>query len=132
MEFIDNIKKLCKENGISLHALEQKLGYGQGSIARSQTIKADRLKEIADYFGVTMDEVYSGKDSIDYKIGDPEQDYLIEYCLPCFAQKCGKKCGKIFEAKVRKIGLTIHRKLVQKIKYKKTERTPTFRQEPFL
>ena len=81
MEFIENIKKLCKENGISLHALEQKLGYGQGSLARSKTIRADRLKEIADYFGLTMDEVFSGKDSIDYKIGDPEQDYLIEYCF---------------------------------------------------
>ena len=80
MEFIENIKKLCKENGISLHALEQKLGYGQGSLARSQTIKADRLKEIADYFGVTMDEVYSGNGSVDYKIGDPGQDCLIEYC----------------------------------------------------
>lgn len=80
MEFIENIKKLCKENGISLHALEQKLGYGQGSLARSKTIRADRLKEIADYFGLTMDEVFSGKDSVDYKIGDPEQDYLIEYC----------------------------------------------------
>lgn len=56
MEFIENIKKLCKENGISLHALEQKLGYGQGSLARSQTIKADRLKEIADYFDVTQDK----------------------------------------------------------------------------
>ena len=62
MEFIENIKKLCKENGISLHALEQKLGYGQGSLARSQTIKADRLKEIADYFGVTTEnQVHKNK-----------------------------------------------------------------------
>ncbi len=55
MTGIEIIKNLCKERGISIARLEKELGYGNGSLAKSKAIKADRLKKIADYFGVSME-----------------------------------------------------------------------------
>lgn len=57
------IKSLCKENGIAVTALEQKLGFGRGSIGKLQngSTSAERLQKIADYFGVTVDYLMTGK-----------------------------------------------------------------------
>ena len=63
MEIIDRIRELCRKNGISVTKLEAALGYGNGSISKASTtaMRSDRLKAIADYFGVTMEYLMTGK-----------------------------------------------------------------------
>lgn len=50
---------LCKEKGITFHKLEKECGIGNGIIARWKTSSPTvaNLKAVADYFGVTMDEL---------------------------------------------------------------------------
>lgn len=56
-----NITNLCKKCGISIAKLEKELGFGNATIrnwgASSPTV--DRLKLVANYFGVTVDELLS-------------------------------------------------------------------------
>lgn len=54
---VENIKKLCKDNGISIAALEKRVGIGNATISRWNTSspRSDKLKAVADYFGVTVD-----------------------------------------------------------------------------
>lgn len=61
MATLDVIKELCKINGLSIRALEKELGFSNGSIAKSETIKSDRLQKIADRFGVTVDYIVKGE-----------------------------------------------------------------------
>lgn len=72
MSVYDTIKKLCDEKGIKVTALEKQLGFGRGSIGkmRNTSPSADRLQAIADYFGVTLDYLQTGK--------APEGYYLNE------------------------------------------------------
>ena len=56
---LDNIRQKCKEDGISMYALERRLGFGNGTVASWATSSPsiDKLKRVADYFGVTVDEL---------------------------------------------------------------------------
>ena len=59
----DRIKSLCDENGIAVTALETRLGYGRGYIGKmrhTKKIPSDRIKEIADYFGVSVEYLMTG------------------------------------------------------------------------
>ena len=60
----DIIRELCKKKGISVAALERHLGMGNGTIAKngSFNMRSDRLKAIADYFGVTMEYLMTGEE----------------------------------------------------------------------
>lgn len=59
---VDRVKVLCRERGVAVSKLEKDLGFGNGYIAqlRKGVFPADRLKKIADYFGVTFDWLLSG------------------------------------------------------------------------
>ena len=50
---------LCAEKGISLYALERLLELGNGTIKgwEKTNPRVDLLKKVADYFGVTLDEL---------------------------------------------------------------------------
>lgn len=61
METLDIIKQLCKEKGISIAQLESDLDYGNGSLAKSKSMSADRMYKIAKYFGVSMEYLMTGK-----------------------------------------------------------------------
>lgn len=56
---LENIKKLCASNGVSVSALEKALGFGNSTIAKwadcSPTV--EKLSMVADYFGVTVDSL---------------------------------------------------------------------------
>lgn len=54
---VNRIKKLCKDKGISIQKLEQEVGLSNGSIGKwdISSPKADNLKKIASYFGVSID-----------------------------------------------------------------------------
>lgn len=61
---VKNIKRLCEEHNTSLWALERATGIGNGVIARwdKATPRIDGLQKVADYFGVTLDELTKEKD----------------------------------------------------------------------
>ena len=61
LEQLDIVRKLCEERGISIAQLEKILGYGNGSIAKSKTLRSDRVVDIASYFGVSTDYILTGK-----------------------------------------------------------------------
>ena len=61
METIDIIKDLCSKNNLSIAQLEGNLGYGNGSIAKSKSMSADRVYQIAQYFNVPMEFLMTGK-----------------------------------------------------------------------
>ena len=61
MEQLDIVRRLCEEKGISIAQLEKILSYGNGSIAKSKTLRSDRVVDIARYFGVTTDYILTGK-----------------------------------------------------------------------
>lgn len=61
---VDRIKVLCKRHGITIAALEKQLGFANGSIAKTdEKTQSGRIKAIADYFGVSMEYLMTGKDS---------------------------------------------------------------------
>lgn len=55
------VAALCKENGISVGALEKELGFGNATIRAWATSDpgASKLKKVADRFGVTVDYLLS-------------------------------------------------------------------------
>jgi len=61
-EMVDRIRMLCKKHGMSLASLEKELGFANGSLAKSdEKIQSVRIKAIADYFGVSIEYLLTGK-----------------------------------------------------------------------
>ncbi len=58
---LNNIRALCKKNKISISRLESDLFYSPGLISRwsKNTPSLDRVLDIANYFGVSLDELVS-------------------------------------------------------------------------
>lgn len=54
---VDKISMLCNERNISIGKLENILGFGNGTIWKwkKSSPSVDKLKAVADYFGVTLD-----------------------------------------------------------------------------
>lgn len=56
----ENVKRLCRERGVTIGEVERACGFGKKSLYAwiGGTPEAiDRVKRIADYFGVTVDEL---------------------------------------------------------------------------
>lgn len=55
----DRIKKICAKKKISVSSIERATGLSNGSISKWSecTPKVDNLKKIADYLGVTLEEL---------------------------------------------------------------------------
>jgi hypothetical protein len=63
MTVLERIKKLCKEKkNMSVTALEQELGYSNGSLAKAKDIPSSRIMEIANFFEVSTDYIISGEE----------------------------------------------------------------------
>ena len=62
---VKNIRRLCQENDISIKKLEATLGIGNGIIARWETSapSVTRVKAVADFFGVTVDELLADRNT---------------------------------------------------------------------
>ena len=57
------IRDLCHTNNVTIQNLEKTLGFSNASIAKANSnMKAEKLKAIADYFGVTMEYLMTGED----------------------------------------------------------------------
>ena len=56
---VKNIQRLCEKNNISFAKLEKAVGLGNGVIAKWKdgNPRVDRLKLVADFFGVTVDDL---------------------------------------------------------------------------
>lgn len=65
MTIKERIKQLCKNRGISLHKLEQDLGFAKGYISKldKSTPNTKKMQLIADYFNVSVDYLMTGKDN---------------------------------------------------------------------
>lgn len=57
------IKGLSKAKGLSINQLEKTLDFSKGSLCRIDTNRPsiDKLQKIADFFGVTVDYLMTGK-----------------------------------------------------------------------
>lgn len=55
----ENVVKLCKQRNISISQLEKACGLGNGTVGgwACGNPRVDRLKIVADYFGVTVDDL---------------------------------------------------------------------------
>ncbi len=62
MTLKDRIKELVKRENLNLSALELKLGFGNGTIAKwdKSSPSVDNLNKVAKYFHVTMDYLLNG------------------------------------------------------------------------
>ena len=62
---LDNIKRLCDQNGISICSLEKSIDVGNGTIGKweNRSPRLETVKKVADYFGVTVDELLSDHDT---------------------------------------------------------------------
>lgn len=56
---VKNIQRLCEINNMSFAKLEKAVGLGNGVIAKWKdgNPRVDRLKLVADFFGVTVDDL---------------------------------------------------------------------------
>lgn len=58
-----NIRWLCLDRGVSIANVERALGFGAGTIYKwkKSSPKIENLKRVADFFGVTVDELLKEK-----------------------------------------------------------------------
>lgn len=66
MELKERIQALCKSKNISMNQLETELNFGKGYISKlgKSTPNITKIKQIADYFGVTVDYLMTGKNEV--------------------------------------------------------------------
>lgn len=62
MNSVERVKAICKERKIPISKVERDLGYANGYIGqlRKGVFPADRLKNIADYLGVSTEFLLNG------------------------------------------------------------------------
>ena len=62
----ETIKKLCKDNGVTVTGLEKELGISRGSLCKINTNKPsmEKVQKIADFFSV----------SVEYLMGTEEKE----------------------------------------------------------
>lgn len=56
---LDKIRKLAKERGTSLTQIEKSCGLGERSISKWDVSipSVEKVKRVADFFGITIDEL---------------------------------------------------------------------------
>ena len=61
---VETIRELCKKKGVSLMRLEKECGCANGTINKwdNKRPSVDKLKAVADYFGVSMEFLLTGKE----------------------------------------------------------------------
>jgi transcriptional regulator with XRE-family HTH domain len=59
MTTVDRVKALCKEHNVAISRLERELGFSNGYIGqlRKGTFPDDRLRKIADYFNLSIEDL---------------------------------------------------------------------------
>lgn len=64
MNLRDRIKELANQRKVSIAELERALGFGNGSISKwnKQSPSTEKLKQVADYFQVSLDYLVGRSD----------------------------------------------------------------------
>lgn len=80
MELRETVKELCGKRGISLNQLEIEIGVAKGYLSKLGKSKpsSKNLQKIADYFGVSLDYLMTGKEPGMEKYSDDMADLFIE------------------------------------------------------
>ena len=60
---LDEIRRLCKEQNITVADLEKNVGLSNGAVGKwaNSSPRVDSLKAVADFFGVTVDDLLEGR-----------------------------------------------------------------------
>ena len=76
---LDNIKRLCRERNISLADITRTCGLGKKSIYSwdRSAPSVERVKRVADYLGVTVDDLLRDADQ-----SSERKDGVRGFCLP--------------------------------------------------
>lgn len=66
MGLYENVRDIAKTKGYSVNKLEQELGFARSSINKfnKNTPSAEKLQQIADLLGVTVDYLMTGKETV--------------------------------------------------------------------
>lgn len=69
MDILERIKNLASKRDISINALEEKLGFARGYLYtwKKKTPGIDRVKNVAEYFNVSVDYLLGNTDDPDAK-----------------------------------------------------------------
>ena len=61
----ERVKQLCKEKGVSMNTAETEIGLAKGYISKlgKSNPNAKTLQKIADYFGITVEFLMTGKET---------------------------------------------------------------------
>jgi transcriptional regulator with XRE-family HTH domain len=64
MSLVEKVRFLCKQRKTNVASLERELDFGNGTIRKWDKAypSADKLKKVADYFGVTVDYLLNESD----------------------------------------------------------------------
>lgn len=64
MNLYENVKAIAKEKGYSINRLEKELGFARSYISKFKNItpSMDKVQKIADFLGVSVDYLLSGKE----------------------------------------------------------------------
>ncbi|MDK8641303.1 helix-turn-helix domain-containing protein [Niallia taxi] len=67
MSLVEKVKYLCKQRKTTVASLERSLDFGNGTIRKWDNAypSADKLKRVADYFGVTVDYLLNENEDTD-------------------------------------------------------------------
>ena len=77
MTVLERIKNVARtKKNMSLTALEQELGYSNGSLAKAKDIPSSRILEISIFLGVSMDFLMTGKE-MEFTVEDAEKDLAL-------------------------------------------------------
>lgn len=74
----ERIKELANKQGLSINALEEKLGYSRNTLysLKKQKASTERMQEIADYFNVSTDYLLGRTDNP--TIADTKEQFFFE------------------------------------------------------
>ena len=65
MGLYENVKRLCDMNNKPMTRVEKELGFSRGSLGKlrqQESMGADRLRKLAEYFGVSQEYLTLGKE----------------------------------------------------------------------
>lgn len=99
---VDIIKKLCKDKGITVKALEQQLGFSEKSVFKwdINSPSVEKVAAVADYFGVSVDyllERESKEQALQRAFERPGMRMLFSVTEDCSAEEI-EQAIKIIEA----------------------------------
>lgn len=78
MTTLERIKELCASRNMTLAQLEKELDFGNGSLAKSASMKSERIITIANYFNISSDYLLGMVDETEGYYIDPEAAALAE------------------------------------------------------